>query len=131
MREHGLVHVPALHFPHGFDLFAVLLGFVMLLAVLVEAMMSLDGRALGAPDASRALALVLLNGLEETPVRSFTVLPLGVLLRPWLALLPVPHESALLETFTALVPATRRVGSTVSRRAQARGQRLPPAMEVG
>ena len=92
MLEHIVVNVAALiHLARRLDLFAGLLGFIMLYAILMEPLISLLWRL------SRLLArwLRLVQVLDERAVRLLAMLSFSVMLRSRLASLPISHRCVL------------------------------------
>jgi hypothetical protein len=87
MRDDHFIDVSALDFLDRFFLLAVLLGFVVLLAILMQAMVSLDRLAF------RQFHLwgAVLELLDEALVRLRTMLAFGVFLRTRLPLFPICH----------------------------------------
>jgi hypothetical protein len=123
VRDDVFVGVPALHLSHCLDLLAVLLRFIVLLAVLMQAMSPFDVGLFGARLADIATlggditGPTLVQLLDEAAVRLLPVLALGVSLRSSVVPFPVSH---------------RRVPQVIvlTGRGQAWGQRLPPAAEA-
>jgi hypothetical protein len=119
VRQDVVVDVPALYLAHGLDLFAVLFRLVVLLAVLMQPMVSLDVGLFGerlawiTPLACGAGRPAFLQLLDETAVRFLAVLAFGVSLRSSVVRLPLSHWRS-----PCVIALTDW--------AQARGQRLPP-----
>jgi hypothetical protein len=96
VRDDVVVHASALNLAHRLDLFAVLLGFVVLLAILVQPMVSFDIAAFG-PGLAVGLAVTsptLVQLLDETPVRFFAMLSFGMSLRSRFVRLPMSHRGS-------------------------------------
>jgi hypothetical protein len=116
VRDDHFIDMSALDLLDRFFLLAVLLGFVVLLAILMQAMVSLDRLAF------RLLHLgsAVLELLDEALVRLLTMLAFGVFLRTRLPLFSIRHpfESPVRER-------------SPPSEAQAKGQRLPPGSGSG
>jgi hypothetical protein len=118
--EDVLVDAPALDLTHRLDFLAVLLGFVVLLAVLMEAVMALDLRLFR----ERVRRSPFLQLLDEPRARLFAVLPFGVLLRPPAA--PVPwHLTVLIGWLTATTGASARPAASAAFRGRVESREHP------
>jgi hypothetical protein len=91
VREDVRVSFTAPDLTKGLDLLAVLLRFIVLLAILMQAMVSIHGRPFGRlPDRS-----AFLNLFHESTMRLLSVLPLCVLLWARRALFSFSHRVRL------------------------------------
>jgi hypothetical protein len=115
VRDDVVIDPSALDLAHRLDLFTVLFRFVVLFAVLMQAMMSFDVTLLGPRCFFNVAGPAFLQLLDETTMCLLAVLPLGVSLRSRVVRLSVSHRRVL----PCVIVLTEW--------AQARGQQLPPA----
>lgn len=90
VRDHVVIDVAALDLPHCLDFLAVLLGFVVLLTILMQAAVPFDIVLLRQGFLLRLAAV--LQHLDEATMRLFPVLAFGMSLRPGIMRLAVSHR---------------------------------------